>query len=80
MCVVITGGTKGIGRAIAKKFAVEGNNIAICARTSADLKFVENELKVLNPNIQVLSLKVDMQSKEEIAEFKNDMRNMWIDG
>jgi short-subunit dehydrogenase len=32
MNAVITGATKGIGRAITEKFASEGFNIAICAR------------------------------------------------
>ena len=33
--VLITGGTKGIGRQCAEIFAAEGANIAICARDSS---------------------------------------------
>jgi 3-oxoacyl-[acyl-carrier protein] reductase len=37
--IVITGGTKGIGRAIADIFAKEGNwKIVLCARNADDLK------------------------------------------
>ena len=32
MNAIITGGTKGIGRAIADKLALEGYNLSICSR------------------------------------------------
>lgn len=34
---LITGGTKGIGRAVAEHFAAEGCDVAICARNPADV-------------------------------------------
>ena len=75
--IIITGGTKGIGKAIALKFAQEGFNIAICARTKEDLLKVKKELKKRNPNIAVISKRVDMQSRKQVEKFANKILKTW---
>ena len=42
---VVTGGSKGIGRAIALGLAEEGANVAICARGEGPLKETEGALR-----------------------------------
>ncbi len=43
--VVITGGSRGLGLAIAHEFAVEGTRLAICARGAGELEWAEQELR-----------------------------------
>jgi NADP-dependent 3-hydroxy acid dehydrogenase YdfG len=56
--IVVTGGTKGIGRAIVDKFAKEGFTVLICART-AEEDLPEN----------VHFFKADMSKKSEVLAF-----------
>lgn len=42
---LVTGGTKGIGRAIVESLAAEGARVAFCARTDADVKATEEALR-----------------------------------
>ena len=43
--VAVTGGSKGIGRAIAEGFAAEGASVSICARNAAEVEATVSSLK-----------------------------------
>lgn len=67
MNAVITGGTKGIGRAIALKLAQSGYNIAVCARNLAELDELQ---KVLTQyGVRVLTVQANCAVKQELASF-----------
>jgi 3-oxoacyl-[acyl-carrier protein] reductase len=44
--ILITGGTKGIGRSICTDLAKQGSNVIILARTQSDLQKVKKELSI----------------------------------
>lgn len=58
---LITGGSRGIGKAIAQKFAKEGYHIVLnYVSDKTDLESLETEIKQINPDIQVLFVKTDV--------------------
>jgi 3-oxoacyl-[acyl-carrier protein] reductase len=50
-CAVITGASKGIGRAVALRLAQEGAHVAICARGEASLRDAEKELRASGTHV-----------------------------
>ncbi len=75
--VVITGATKGIGRAIVELLAEEGYNVAFCARTSTDIKELTAELVHKYPQQQFFGGKADVSQKEDIVAFANDVKHVF---
>jgi len=77
MNIIITGGTKGIGRAIAESFAKEGFNIAVCSRTEADLVQFKKDLLAQYPSLNILTKATDMSKKEEVIAFADYVKSNW---
>ncbi len=76
MKLVITGATKGIGRAIIEKFAAVGFDIAVCARTKSDLDILKKEVEE-KFGVQVLTQPTDMRSKAEVLAFADFVKSQW---
>ena len=62
---IVTGGSMGIGKAIAMSLASEGVNVAICARGVEQLEASAKEIRAATGG-RVLAVKADMTVPEEI--------------
>ena len=67
--IVMTGGSKGIGKAIVYKFAQEGFNIITCARNEKGLDELSTEITLSFPSIKIHVFKADLSKKEDIKSF-----------
>lgn len=68
---VITGGTKGIGKALVESFAGEGFSIATCSRSEEDLSALKKEIMTIYPDISFFYQKADLAQKVEVLSFAN---------
>ncbi|WAC39095.1 SDR family NAD(P)-dependent oxidoreductase [Pedobacter sp. SL55] len=67
MRAIITGATKGIGKAIAVALAKKGYDIIGCARNEVELASFETEMK--SYDVDVLAIKADLGKKVEVQDF-----------
>jgi NADP-dependent 3-hydroxy acid dehydrogenase YdfG len=67
--IVISGASKGIGRAIAIAFAKKGHNIIACARNENNLIALKNELLAINPSIACHYFVADLSQKNQVKSF-----------
>lgn len=73
--IVVTGGTKGIGRAILEKFAANGFDIATCARNQANLTQLKKDFES-KFKINVFEFKADMSDKAQVKQFTDFINNL----
>ncbi len=71
MNVVISGASKGIGKAIAEIFAANGHNLFLCSRGETALYKTMEELLTRYPGITIKAKPFDLSSKEEAVGFGN---------
>ena len=77
MNAIITGGTKGLGLAIAEKFASEGINLAINSRNTKDLQNLKKTFAKKYPDIEVLIKKTDVSKKSQVLAFAKFVLSKW---
>ncbi|MBS3787890.1 SDR family oxidoreductase [Candidatus Bipolaricaulota bacterium] len=71
---VITGGSKGIGFAVAKELARENTDIALIARTEADLKKAADKIEQ-EYDVRALHIPADVTKKEDIFQVVSTLES-----
>jgi short-subunit dehydrogenase len=67
--IVVTGGSKGIGRAILEKFAASNFDVITCSRNETELEELKKEFQKVYSGIQVFIYKADMSEKLQVKAF-----------
>lgn len=62
---IITGGSRGIGRAIAERFAKEGCNLMLASRTKSELEKTAELIKSQSP-VNIISYQTDIGNENEV--------------
>ncbi|MCB2407776.1 SDR family oxidoreductase [Hymenobacter lucidus] len=67
--IVVTGGTKGIGRALVERFARAGFGVITCARSASDLATLITAVQQDVPGAVLHTLPADLSRPEETRRF-----------
>lgn len=67
--VVVTGGSKGIGRAIIEKFIEHGFDAVTCSRKQTHLDELQTSLVKAHPDATIHSIAADLSVTDEVRKF-----------
>ena len=69
---LVTGGSKGIGFAVAAELLAEGASVAICARTPDEVKRAADELRSSRPDAEVVDLVADVTDVDQVQTLVDE--------
>ncbi len=73
--LVVTGGSKGIGKAIIERFAMENFDMVTCARNLEGLDSLKDSLKE-NHNVDLHYMGADLSLKSEVISFSKFIQSL----
>ncbi len=71
MNCIITGASRGLGKAIAEKFGANGYHLYLCSRSETALQETAKELNTKYPEIPIHARAFDLADKEQARQFGN---------
>ena len=69
--ILITGASSGLGYTMAKMYAAQGKNLALCARRVDRLNELKDEIAKTNPNIKVYVRSLDVNDHDQVFNVFN---------
>ncbi len=69
MNAIVTGATKGIGRALVMHLAANNYNVALCARNDLDVQIFLKELKEKYPELKFYGTAANLENQDEVELF-----------
>ena len=71
MTVLITGASRGIGKAIAEIFAANGKNLFLSSRNEVALYKAMEELQTKYPSVSIKAKAFDLSDKQQAKDLGN---------
>jgi len=78
--ILITGASSGLGYTMAKMYAEQGKNLALCARRVEQLEELRDEIAKTNPHVKVFVRSLDVNEHDRVFEvfkaFADDLGHL----
>ena len=75
--VIITGGSSGLGLAVAKRLVIQAPVLVLIGRNRQRLELACNEVSALNANATVLGRAVDVTAQESVTELFTELKETY---